>query len=355
MNDLLAFKQRFDALWLPTIEELVRDIQRHAQDELLAHAAQHVVMLAAAGGKRVRPYVAALAYELSGKAVSEEVLLACSAFETFHLFALIHDDIIDHGEQRHGVACLHTYIEQLLRRDHRHGDVAHIARGQAMLLGNILYGLAQQTMRRAISQLPLPSMQAVLDEFDAMAREVMVGEMLDVDSVTCADVSDHLVETKMFLKTASYTFVRPMRAAACMWDAPQELLVQIDALGEALGVAFQIQDDVLDITQPSSQTGKLPFTDLREHQHTVFTQHVNLHGGERDRRVLAEFMGASLEESDRARIEALFARTGAFDALSERVERLFDTSERVIERMAGDVEAKTRLQALVAAMRHRMK
>lgn len=330
--NIQAFKKRFDPVLLRYIEERIARYNAQCPDPDLARNHEHVLTLLRGGGKRIRPYIACTVYEMLGGRVTSPILELFSALELFHLFALVHDDIIDHGSERHGVPTLHMFARASLQKQHRLGDLAHVADGQAMLLGDFLHATANHLIARGV-RADASRLTRLREEFDCMVQEVMLGEALDVDVATRREVSHELIERKMYLKTASYTFIRPMRMGAALGGGSVSFRAFCDAFGAALGMAFQIQDDLLDLTASAKTVHKTIFSDLREHQHTVFTQFIFERGSSNERAELATLMGADLTEADRDRVERLFHDSGSLAHGRALMNRYFLLAEQALEEL----------------------
>lgn len=347
-----AFKKRFDPILFRYIEGRIARYNAQCPDADLARNHEHIVTLLRGGGKRIRPYIACTVYEMLGGRVTSSILELFSALELFHLFALVHDDIIDHGSERHGVPTLHVFARASLQKQGRLGDLAHVADGQAMLLGDFLHATANHLVARGV-RADASRLMRLREEFDLMVQEVMLGEALDVDVATRRKVSSELIERKMYLKTASYTFIRPMRMGAVLGGASASFRAFCDAFGAALGIAFQIQDDLLDLTASSSTVRKTIFSDLREHQHTVFTQFIFERGTSAERATLSELMGADLTEVDRAKVERLFEDSGSLAHGRALMSQSFLQAERALETLRLPEARKRSLQDLLAYIRDR--
>ncbi len=347
-----AFKQRFDPILFPLAEARVKQYNQRCSDVFVRHSNEHMLTLIKSGGKRIRPYIACTIYEMLGGRITKPVMELFSALELFHVFALIHDDIIDHGMERHGVPTLHRFIHKSLETHARVGDLAHIASGQAMLLGDVLHAAANYLMMRGIKA-DANRLRRLRAEFDAMVEEVLLGEALDVDTATRRTASSELIEQKMYLKTASYTFIRPMKMGAALAGASKSFEGFCEVFGAALGLAFQIQDDLLDLTASTQMIHKTIFSDLQERQHTVFTQHIFEHGTKTEQTELQALMGIALTEAHRPRVEKLFQDSGAVIHGRARLSVHFDEAERALAELQLPMARKQTLRDLLKYIRDR--
>ena len=306
-----------------------------ACDEFLSQLLDYPARLTRGSGKRIRPFVAFAMFdalcEKSSETRDDEVLSVLVGLEVFHLFCLVHDDVIDRGTQRYGIATLNNYVENEMRSRGRYGEYSRIGDAQAMLIGDLLFSWSHDAMHDA-ANFPGADSDALQGAFRAMIDEVVVGQMIDVDMMSRRDTTRETIERKMLLKTASYTFVRPMQIGAALAGASTRAESFCREFGAALGLAFQMQDDLLDLVATPDTTHKTLFCDLRDGTHTLLTQHVLENGSATQRDELRALLGADLGSEDRARVLALFDDSGALLAVREQIARRLCEAENLIER-----------------------
>ncbi|MCC7522874.1 polyprenyl synthetase family protein [Candidatus Uhrbacteria bacterium] len=321
--DIQAFKKRFDPVLMKFLDRKIRLYVKHTSDPFILEMIGYASKLLLASGKRVRPYMAAMTYKASGGRSDAKALPVFAGLELFHAFALVHDDIMDRGEERHGIPTAHRYVERRLKEQGRTGSAAHLGEAQAILIGDLLFSWANETLA-GTKAYPI---------FIRMIDEVLTGQMIDVDVMTRRSVDDGLIMDKMRLKTATYTFVRPMQIGAVLAGANGKMAKFCEAYGLPLGLAFQIQDDMLDMITPAHVHGKTAFSDLRDGQHTLFTQYIFSHGTASEIRQLRSMMGASLSERDRPRVIAFFESTGSLEYGRTVMNAYFDEAEQALVKM----------------------
>lgn len=270
------------------------------------------------GGKMLRPLLLVDTYDALRQPGQEDqrdtVIALASAVELLHFSFLLHDDIIDGDLMRRGrpnlIGTLGTEATALARdidrgTEQRHQSAVHWARSGGMLMGDLMLASAHQAFARA--QLPHPSHIRLLEVLDHTIMESVAGEHLDVTlsaGVGVADLATIMAMTSH--KTATYSFEFPLRVAAQLAGAGRVLEDALARAGQHLGLAFQLQDDLLSIFGDAHRHGKDPFSDLREGKQTALIAYARLtsawpaiepyfgrsqlsaHGGIRVRRLLAE-------------------------------------------------------------------
>lgn len=346
MQDLKAYKKQFDRELAAFFVRRLKTYQKLAAGTAIPMYIEHARTIALSGGKRVRPYIAQLSYETFGGTDGGAIREIGLGLELLHLFALAHDDVIDRGVLRHGVPTAQERVHAALRQDKRSGDLMHIAEGQAVLVGDLLFMWAQELVSGAA--VPTPARMLARAAFREMTDEVIVGEMLDVDSSTQRSVSDKLIRQKHILKTARYSFVGPMRVGARLATGSMKYDGFARKFGEAVGLAFQIQDDVLDIV---GGAGKSALGDVRDGQHTYVTAFMLTQAKPVYMREFKKYFGTS--NVPVARVRQLCADAGAIAYASNEAAKLFAKSRRVLRGAGLSPVCEREWLSLVDLIEHR--
>ncbi|HSP53835.1 MAG TPA: polyprenyl synthetase family protein [Cryobacterium sp.] len=190
-----------------------------------------------AGGKRVRPMLALLTAHL-GSGNHTDVITAATAIEITHLASLYHDDVMDDSDKRRGVPSAQTVWGNSV----------------AILTGDLLFARANQLMARL-------GERAIRLQADTFERLVLGQLHETVGAQPGQDPVEHYIQV-LADKTGSL-IAAAAQAGIIFSDAPPEFEQPVIAFGEKIGVAFQLIDDVLDLSPQPEATGKVPGTDLR--------------------------------------------------------------------------------------------
>ena len=194
------------------------------------------------GGKRLRPVMLLLSAE-AFDASSSLTMPAALAVEIFHNFTLVHDDIMDHADTRRGRPTVHVKW-----------DV-----GTALLSGDYMVGLSYDLL----SQVQTVRQQALFDVFHRMVRKLCEGQALDKSFETREAVSvDQYID--MIDRKTGALLAAVFQMGGILGGAGANEVGALEALGLHVGRAFQIQDDLLDLTAPDAQWGKTIGGDLVE-------------------------------------------------------------------------------------------
>ena len=200
----------------------------------------------AAGGKRLRPQLAILGAQVFG-ANKKVVMPAAQALEVFHNFTLLHDDVMDHASVRRGRPTVHV----------KWNENTAILSGDQMLI----------EAYKCLERLPKDKLPKVLQLFNKMATEVCEGQQYDVDFEHQTDVTldDYLqmirLKTAVLLATA-------LHIGAYLAGATKKQQQALYEYGIHIGLAFQIQDDLLDCFGDQATFGKAIGGDIAENKKT---------------------------------------------------------------------------------------
>ncbi len=199
------------------------------------------------GGKRLRPVLALMGCQLFGRR-AEDALPAALAVEIFHNFSLLHDDIMDQAPLRRGKPTVH----------HLYGVNAGILSGDAMLI----------EAYRCLCESPADAdLRHLLDIFNRMAIEVCEGQASDMDFEQRSDVS--LPEYLRMIEQKTAALIGAALAlGAVVAGASDQDVFHLDAFGRNIGIAFQIQDDLLDTFGDPEKFGKKTGGDIVQNKKT---------------------------------------------------------------------------------------
>lgn len=221
----------------------------------------------AAGGKRVRPQLAMIASQMFG-GKDEEVLPAALALEVFHNFTLLHDDVMDKADVRRGRPTVHIKWD----------ENTAILSGDQMLI----------EAYKLLSGVPEDKLPKVLQLFNKMATEICEGQQYDVDfeSQEQVTIDDYL---KMIRLKTSVLLANALQTGAYIAGANEAQQQSLYEFGIYVGLAFQIQDDILDVWGDPATFGKAVGGDISCNKKTfVYLQAMRLLGGETMRREVIE-------------------------------------------------------------------
>ncbi|RYV51439.1 polyprenyl synthetase family protein [Pengzhenrongella frigida] len=264
------------------------------------------------GGKLLRPRLMLAAYLGLGGTDIDGVAPIAAAQELLHTAMVVHDDVLDHDEMRRGRPNLAGARRAELAAV---GVVGKAAEDQVLAAALLGGDLALTGAFDLVARAPIaPELR--LGAVGLLVRSVTTtvgGELLDIAAeLTGPTRVDAILIAE--LKTAAYTCSGPLVIGGLLAGADDATRAQLERLGTALGVAFQLVDDELGVFGDPEQTGKSVLSDIREGKRTELLRLSYLLADAAGRAVLDRHVGdPDLDEDDAARVRAVMADSGALD------------------------------------------
>ena len=296
-----------DEVQAPVLDDLqqVRDAMDHAITRnipLLAVAARHLLAMK---GKMFRPSLVLLSSHTAGTPSPDAVVVA-SVVEMVHLATLVHDDAVDHSMLRRGMPTLNSLFSDQI----------------SVIMGDYLYSTA---LTQLVALENMAAMRVLIDA----STQMSVGELSQLSTVEPLDFSESDYEFLIRSKTAS------LMSAACCVGAMCGAPAHADALasyGDALGMVFQITDDLIDFTEASETTGKPSGLDLREHKVTLplIAALRTMNAAERAR-VAALMDAADPEDDDVAEVAGIVVERGGLEYARDRAAEYADLAHAALK------------------------
>lgn len=219
------------------------------------------------GGKRSRGALIVLGYLCAGGKDNDEIIKTSLAIEIQHGALLIHDDIIDSDDIRHGKPAIHRQYEEIHRSKSLQGDSAHFGIAMGIDEGDVGIFLALKILAAARFD-PLLKEKA-FEVWSDFLLKTAYGEGLDVFVESQKKARDKDVLAIHRFKTAYYTIIGPLQMGAVFAGAHDQALEAIADFGESVGIAFQLRDDELGLFADQKELGKPIGSDIREGKNTI--------------------------------------------------------------------------------------
>ncbi len=298
-------------------------------------------------GKRIRPLLfilGYLGYTKKRKVPRKQLLRSSLSLELLHDFLLVHDDVIDNSDLRRGKPTLHRVFNSKLGVPLNNDLGANLS----IVTGDIMFAMAVD----ALSEFDAPPKRKkeALKIFTNIAAATGIGEFLDVvnnvkeiEKITRRDVF-----LTYILKTARYTFEGPLLIGAILAGASKAEQKKLSGLALALGQAFQIQDDLLDVFSTSKKTGKPILSDLDESKKTllVWKTYKDLKG--KDKATFARLMKKDKKTyQDLLKIRKLIKTTGARDHCLKTSDSFFKEAHIALKTLKMAIKHKNTLTSFI--------
>ena len=285
------------------------------------------------GGKRIRPTLMLLAYNLY-KEDPERILSSAVALETYHNYTLLHDDLMDNASVRRGQPTVHKKWDA----------------NTAILSGDSMLVLAYERMAKC----PVEKLKPVLDLFTETALEIGEGQQYDMDFETRNDVEEEEYIEMIRLKT-SVLLACALKMGALLGDASQEDADNLYKFGEQMGLAFQLQDDYLDVYGDPEVFGKAIGGDILCNKKTYMLINAFNLANDEQRKRLQQWVNAE-NPDPRQKIEAvtqIYNEIGISQLAEQKIKHYFNESRKYLEAINLPNERKLELEAYTDKMMKR--
>ncbi len=306
--------------------EVVDELERVWHDELATPGAVVDVLtdrdlpellrgLVRTGGKRIRPSMCLWGWVVSGgrrnDRGADDVLGVATALELLHIFALIHDDVMDESASRRGQPSVHTLAAQLHLHSGARGSATRFGDSIAVLVGDLAHAEADHL----VGSLPAP-LRAI---WRLLVVELVRGQSRDLTGSAAGRRDLEHARQVAQAKSGCYTVWRPLQLGAAAAGAPQATLAVLAAYGAEVGEAFALRDDLLGVWGDPALTGKPAGDDLLSGKPTVILSlaHDLLEGPARQ--VLARVGTPALSPADVVFLQDALRASGVVDAVESRI------------------------------------
>ena len=275
------------------------------------------------GGKRIRPVLMLLGYNLY-KDDTDKILMNAIALETYHNYTLLHDDLMDQADLRRGHETVHKKWDA----------------NTAILSGDSMLVLAYERMAQCDSR----HLADVLRLFTTTALEIGEGQQYDMEFETRDDVREEEYIEMIRLKT-SVLLACALKIGAILADAPAEDADSLYKFGEQIGLAFQLQDDYLDVYGDSKVFGKKIGGDITSNKKTFMLINAFSHADEAQRQELEKWVNAkSFDREEKiAAVTRLYNEIGIDKMAQDKIAYYFEQSKKYLDAVQVPAERKEEL------------
>lgn len=317
---------------LQLINRYIDEMPYNRQPASLYEPIRYILSL---GGKRIRPTLMMLAYNLYQKD-PESILPQACGLETYHNFTLLHDDLMDNADMRRGHPTVHVKWDA----------------NTAILSGDTMLLMAFKLMM----QCPQEYLHAVLDVFTETTLEIDEGQQYDISFETRDDVREEEYIEMIRLKT-SVLLACALKIGAILGGASASDAENLYKFGEQIGLAFQLQDDFLDVYGDPKVFGKAVGGDILCNKKTFMLINAFNKADEAQRKELEKWVNAVNPDPQQkiAAVTTLYNNIGVDRLAEERIRYYFDESRKYLAAVQVPEESKQELKAYTDKMMKRNK
>jgi geranylgeranyl diphosphate synthase type I len=271
---------------------------------------------------------------------------AGAALELLHVFALIHDDVMDASDRRRGLPTIHVDFGGRHDAGGWRGESRRFGEGVAILVGDLAFVYADVLLAGAPA--------AAIDVFNELRLEVNVGQYLDLRGAVTGDTDEPAARRIALYKSGKYTVERPLHLGAALANAADRLAAPLSAYGVPLGEAFQLRDDVLGAFGDSTLTGKPVGEDIREGKPTRLRAWAVEKGDAAALAVLDRYYGnRTLDAHELATVQEVLTDTGALARAEAEIAALVAAARASLEDLDLDGDGRDRLDELATFIAER--
>ncbi len=344
----MDFKEQLAGLRAEINHEMQRyiEVQKKLlkpEDVFLCEALEKVETMILAGGKRLRGALLIQGYLAAGGDDYKKVLPAAAGLEFLHAYILMHDDIMDRDELRHGEPTLHASYRQIARKLFPEQDSVHFGNSIALVLGDMVSAWGNDLVFSV--DLPRENVQAAIRFLQQVVFATGAGQIEDMRIQYLKKASLEEVLALYQKKTAEYTIVGPLVLGSLLAGNKDTFKEFFTDYGRALGVAFQITDDLLGLYATTDQTGKKSASDIAEGKMTYLMVALlaATQGDVKNRiqRILSQ--KDVVTEGDITFIQEIFSTSGAQQEVQGVLSEYSEKAKRILENTKENLPKDTYL------------
>lgn len=315
---------------LKMVNEFLDHLSYDRKPESLYEPIKYVLSM---GGKRIRPTLMLLAYNLY-KENPEDILMNACALETYHNYTLLHDDLMDNADMRRGHLTVHKKWNN----------------NTAILSGDSMLVLAFQRMMQCDTK----HLKDILDLFTVTALEIGEGQQYDMEFETRNDVKEEEYIEMIRLKT-SVLLACALKIGAILADASAEDADNLYKFGEQIGLAFQLQDDYLDVYGDSKVFGKEIGGDITSNKKTYMLINAFNKANDAQRKELTLWVSArDFDRNEKVdAVTRLYNEIGIDQLAQDKIAYYFGQSKKFLDAVNVPEEKKEELRKYAQKMMKR--
>lgn len=312
------------------VNDYINNISYNRKPWSLYEPIKYVLSL---GGKRIRPILMLLSYNLF-KDDPESILSPACALETYHNYTLLHDDLMDDAPLRRGQQTVHVRWDA----------------NTAVLSGDSMLVLAFERMAKCNDK----HLREVLKLFTTTALEIGEGQQYDMEFETRNDVKEEEYIEMIRLKT-SVLLACAMKIGAILADAPQEDAENLYKFGEQVGLAFQLQDDYLDVYGDPKVFGKKIGGDITSNKKTYMLINAFNKANVRQRKELEKWTTCEhfVQDEKVEAVTKLYNKIGVDKMAIDRINYYFEEANKYLAAVNVSDARKQELVTYAQRMLHR--
>ena len=278
------------------------------------------------GGKRLRAYLVWLGYQIGGGRDISKILPISLAFEVAQDFLLIHDDIMDRSDLRRGKETIHRIYGKKFGR--------HYGESMGIILGDIACISAFEIIAGSSfnNEYKVGSQRLFVD----ILLETVYGQALDIENEYKNFNFDRIMQYT-YLKSAKYSVIGPMLMGLNVTKFAKSKVAAIEAYGKAVGIGYQLFDDLLGIFGDEITIGKSILSDMHEGKNTLIIHKARQLATSKDLAEINKIWGNPKSgDKELKKIKDIVKKCGAYIWCEDENKRLMVVAKKEISKLTGD-------------------
>ena len=349
-QELKKFKDEFDPILMEFFDRAIKEASK--KDKLMSGALQHIKKITMSGGKRLRPALMYYGYLGVGGKKKKDILQAAISVELIHSFLLIHDDIIDRDAKRHGVMTTHLKYRKMHEKFLWNDDAEHFGTSMAIIIGDMVAALGNQALYS--SKFEAEILIEALHKLQEVVANTVIGEAKDVLISFKGKATEEEILDVCRLKTAKYTIESPLHLGAILGEGNNDILERMTKLAIPIGIAFQIQDDILGVFGSEKKIGKPVGSDIIEGKQTILVSQAKKKANIKQLSILKNLLGKeNLTKKEINNFRKIIVDTGALDYAKNLAQNYVAESKKEIAKISLEKKSKDFLMGIADYMMER--
>ncbi len=337
LESLKILKKQFDIELERSFDEAISDAKK--KDKFIFEALKYVKKVAMAGGKRLRPALMYYGYVAAGGKEKEKMIKAAVSIEFVHNFLLIHDDIMDRDDMRHNLDTVNFRYSKIGKKIFNTEDNIHFGNSMAIIIGDMINALGNKILFN--SKFKADDIIKALIKLQDVISGTVIGQAQDFCNGYQGNIKEKDVLKVYENKTAKYSIEGPLHLGAILAGADEKILNSLSSYAIPIGIAFQIQDDILGIFGAEKKLGKTIGADITEGKQTLLVVKAKEKGNKNQIKTLNNLLGKKdLTQAEIKEFRNVILETGSLDYARNLARKLILESKKELQNLRINPEAK---------------
>ena len=329
-DHLVDLKRKIDKELNLFFDNKIKQIKNQEKPDELLEMVESLKDFILRSGKRIRPILFYCGYIIAGGKDKEKILKAAISVELIHSFLLIHDDIIDQDNFRHGDLSMHCRYKEKYK--YKNKNSKHFEISMAIIVGDLAYSFGYEILTGLDFSSDLKI--KIIDRMNQIVSNTAAGEAEDVVlSMNSNFIAERVIEMQKY-KTAKYTIEGPLHLGAIVAGADDEFLKNISKFAIPLGIAFQIQDDIIGVFGDEQKIGKPVGSDIEEGKKTLLITKAIEEADDKQKETITNLLSnAKISLKEIEEIRNIIIKTGSLEYSQKIASELIKVSKKHLEEM----------------------